>query len=58
MVVEKGRGTKNAIIVGAMGIAVRYVQMLWAKFKGIPKNKIVFPAPMGRSSRGPLARSE
>ena len=56
--VEKRRGTKNTIIVGAMGITVRYVQMLWAKFKGTPKDKIVFPATMGRSSRGSLARSE
>ena len=41
-----------------MGITVRYVQMLWARFKDTPKDKIVFPAPMGRPRRGPPARSE
>ena len=55
---EKRKGTKNAIIAGAMGISVRYVQRLWAKFKNTPKNKIVFPAPMGRPRRGPPTRSE
>ena len=48
----------NCIIVDAMGITVRYVQMLWARFKGTPKDKIVFPTPMGRPRRGPPARSE
>ena len=58
IVAEKRKGTKNHTIADAMGITVRYVQMLWARFKGTPKDKIVFPAPMGRPRRGPPARSE
>lgn len=58
IVAEKRKGTKNRIMAVSMGITVRYVQMLWARFKNTPKDEIVFPAPMGRPRRGPPARSE
>ena len=55
---EKRKGSKNATIAEAMGISVRYVQKLWARFKNTPKDRIVFPANMGRPSRGPPTREE
>ena len=58
IVAEKRKGTKNHAISESMGITVRYVQKLWARFKNTPKGKIVFPAPMGRPSRGTPTRSE
>ena len=58
IVAEKRKGTKNHAIAESMGITVRYVQKLWARFKNTPKDKIVFPAPMGRPSRGTPTRSE
>lgn len=57
IITEKRRNTKNATIADAMGITVRYVQMLWTKFKNIPKDKIVFPTPMGKSSIGLLTEA-
>ena len=58
IVAEKRKGTKNSIIAESMDITVRYVQMLWARFRDTPRGRIVFPAPMGRPRRGPPARSE
>ena len=58
IVAEKRKGTKNAIIAETMGISVRYVQKLWAKFKNTPKDKIVFPAKMGRPCRGSPTSAE
>ena len=49
IVAEKRKGTKNHAIAESMGITVRYVQKLWARFKNTPKEKIVFPATMGRA---------
>ena len=51
IVAEKRKGTKNVIIAESMGIAIRYVQRIWAGFKNTPKVKIVFPARMGRPHR-------
>ena len=51
IVAEKRKGTKNTIIAESMGIAIRYVQRIWARFKNTPKGKIVFPARMGRPHR-------
>ena len=58
IVAEKRKGTKNHTIAESMGITVRYVQKLWARFKNTPKEKIVFPSPMGRPLRGTPTRSE
>ena len=58
IVAEKRKGTKNRIIAESMGITIRYVQMLWARFKNTPQGSIVFPAPMGRPPRGPPTRRE
>ncbi len=58
IVAEKRKGTKNGIIAESMDITVRYVQILWARFKDTPKDKIVFPATMGRPRRGPPTRHE
>ena len=58
IVAEKRKGTKNGIIAESMDITVRYVQILWARFKDTPKGKIVFPATMGRPRRGPPTRHE
>ena len=58
IVAEKRKGSKNATIAEAMDISVRYVQKLWARFKNTPKDRIVFPANMGRPSRGPPTREE
>ena len=52
------RVTKSDIMADTMGIAVRHVQMLWAKFKDTPECKIVFPATMGRPRRGTPTRRE
>ena len=58
IVAEKRKGTKNAIIAESMGITIRYVQKLWARFKNTPKDMIVFPARMGRPHRSPPTRNE
>ena len=58
IVAEKRKGTKNHVIAESMVITVRYVQKLWARFKNTPKEKIVFPSPMGRPLRGTPTRSE
>ena len=58
IVKEKRKGIKNKIIAESMGITIWYVQILWAKFKNTPKDKIVFPSPMGRPCRGLPTRSE
>ena len=58
MVAGKRGGTKNHAIAESMGITVRYVQKLWARFKNTPKEKIVFPSPMGRPRWGTPTRSE
>lgn len=55
---EKRKGTKNAVIAENMGISVRYVQKLWARFKNTPKDKIVFPAPMGRPRKRSPTQNE
>ena len=51
IVAEKRKGTKNVIIAESMGITIRYVQKLWARFKNTPKGKIMFTARMGRPHR-------
>ena len=58
IVAEKRKGTRNYIIAETMGISVRCVQKLWVKFKNTPKDKIIFPAPMGRPRRGSPTRAE
>ena len=58
IIAEKRKGTKNVIIVESMGITIRYIQKLWARFKNTPKGKIVFPARIGRPHRGPPTRNE
>ena len=58
IVAEKRKSTKNHAIAESMGITVRYVQKLWTRFKNTPKDKIMFPAPMGRPRRGAPTRSE
>ena len=58
IVAEKRKGSKNATIAEAMGISAGYVQKLWAGFKNAPKDRPVFPADMGRPTRGPPTREE
>ena len=54
IVVEKRKGTKNAVIAEAMGISVWYVPKPCARFKNTPRGMIVFSATLGRPRRCPI----
>ena len=44
---EKRKGTKNAVIAEQMGVTTRWVQKLWARYKNVEPNQLVYPKPMG-----------
>ena len=48
---EKKKGTKNAVIAEQMGISKRWVQKLWARYKYTEPSQLVYPKPMGRTTK-------
>ncbi len=58
IVLEKKKGTKNAIIAERMDISVRWIQKIWARYKNIKPSQIVYPKPMGRPKKSLPGRLE
>ena len=56
IVCQKRSGAKNASIAASMGISVRWVQKLWARYKD--KDAVAYPEPMGRPPHPPPGRRE
>ena len=48
---EKKKGTTNAVIAEQMGISKRWVQKLWARYKYTEPSQLVYPKPMGRTTK-------
>ena len=55
---EKRKGTKNAVIAEEMGVTTRWVQKLWARYKNVELNQIVYPKSMGRPKKSLIGRLE
>ena len=56
---QKARGEMtNAQIAESMGVKVRWVQVLWARYRHLKPADIQFPLPMGRPSGGLPGRRE
>ena len=53
----EGRMT-NRQIAEAMGVKVRWVQVLWSRYRHLSPAEIQFPLPMGRPSGGMAGRRE
>ena len=48
---EKKKGTKNAIIAEQIGISKHWVQKLYTRYKYTEPSQLVYPKPMGRTTR-------
>ena len=55
---EKRKGTKNAVIAEQMGVTTRWVQKLWARYKNVEPNQVVYPKPMSRPKKSHPGRLE
>ena len=55
---EKSKGTKNSVIAEQMGVSVRWVQKLFARYKNVEPNQMVYPKPMGRPKKSLVGRLE
>ena len=56
---EKAKGElSNKQIAEPMGVTVRWVQILWARYKHLLPSEVQYPLPMGRPSAGLPGRRE
>ena len=53
---QKSKLVCNREIADAMGVSVRWVQALWARYKN--SQNVIYPYPMGRPEKGLLGRKE
>ena len=49
---KKAGKTTNRQIADTMGISEIWVKKLWARYKGVEPDRIVYPASMGRPENG------
>ena len=58
IILQKQNGETTSRITETMNISTRWVKKLWARYRYIDPDKIVYPAPMGMLENGLPGRRE